>query len=107
MIDEQALAVAKLDFPASFEHWAEDAIRTYLELAEPWISVNEKMPEDRQSVAFVVSEECKMLPAGKVLGGTYSTSPYWGFSIPGIGGIPATHWMPLPEPPTKAPEENA
>lgn len=27
------------------------------------------------------------------------SNDFWGWSIPGIGGLSATHWMPLPEPP--------
>lgn len=29
-VDEIALAKVKREFPASFEHWAEDAVRSYL-----------------------------------------------------------------------------
>ena len=53
-----------------------------------WISVEDRLPENGQSVAFVCG--------GKVLGGKYTPfeDKKW-FSYPGtVCG--ATHWMPLP-----------
>lgn len=66
-----------------------------------WVSVEERLPEDGQSVAFVVA--CKN-PSydyldGKVLGGLYRPGPFGGFGVPGLT-INASHWMPLPPAPT-------
>lgn len=66
--------------------------------AAEWVSVDERLPEGRAAVAFVVdckNERFKYLD-GRVLGGTYVTGQ--GFSIPGMT-IGASHWMPLPPPP--------
>lgn len=60
----------------------------------PWISVDERLPEQGQTVAFVVD-----LPGqyrhGQVYGGKFTGSD---FATPGCGQ-PASHWMPLPAPP--------
>lgn len=58
-----------------------------------WISVEERLPEDGQTVAFVVKSDD--LRDGFVYGGKYS---YGDFCTPGVG-FAASHWMPLPEPP--------
>lgn len=65
-----------------------------------WISVNDRLPEHMQEVAFVVSHDTLAVSAGRILGGRYSAEPSGGFEIPFLGGIPASHWMPLPPPPT-------
>ncbi|WP_087754160.1 DUF551 domain-containing protein [Paraburkholderia caledonica] len=68
--------------------------------AQPaWISVDERLPENDQVVAFVVmadQESPNWYLNGHVLGGTYHEN--WGFSTPGVGHR-ASHWMPLPEAP--------
>jgi hypothetical protein len=62
--------------------------------ADQWISVKDRLPDDRASVAFVV--ECKGSHFdylhGRVLGGTYVANQ--GFGVPGLT-IGASHWMPL------------
>lgn len=67
-----------------------------------WISTDDRLPEDGQSVAFVVS--CKNPNwdhlDGRVLGGTYHVTNGYrgGFGVPGLS-VSASHWMPLPKPP--------
>jgi len=70
-------------------------------MSTSWISTAERMPEDGQSVAFVVSladGSTHDYLNGRVLGGTYHAGKYGGFSIPGIT-FNASHWMPLLDPP--------
>lgn len=66
-----------------------------------WISVKDRLPEPQQSVAFVISgvPEPSAYLNGRVLGGTYHGGPYGGFGVPGMT-VSASHWQPLPEPPT-------
>jgi hypothetical protein len=65
---------------------------------QQWISTKDRLPEDRQAVAFVV--DCKASVweylHGRVLGGTFMSQQ--GFGIPGLT-IGASHWQPLPQPP--------
>lgn len=71
--------------------------------AAEWISVDERLPEDKQHVAFVVDtqgwERFDYLH-GRVLGGQFTKSDRH-FSVPGIG-FSASHWMPLPAAPSTA-----
>jgi hypothetical protein len=81
---------------------ARAALRSALEAAVPqWIPVSERLPDERQSVVFVVS--CKN-PSydhldGRVLAGIYIAGPCGGFSVPGLT-INASAWMPSPLPPS-------
>jgi hypothetical protein len=66
---------------------------------DAWISVDERLPENDQIVAFVVKadqESPNWYLNGHVLGGTYHEN--YGFSTPGVGHR-ASHWRPLPSPP--------
>ena len=64
----------------------------------PWVSVEERLPEDGADVAFIVGLKSEWF-SGRKLGGTYRTVS--GFGIPGVMGLAATHWMPLPPAPAK------
>ena len=70
--------------------------------APRWVSTDMDLPDDGQSVLFVV--RAKHLLAyldGRVLGGTYRAGRLGcigDFSIPGMS-TDASHWMPMPEPP--------
>jgi hypothetical protein len=70
--------------------------------AQPvWISVDEQMPNEGQSVAFVVSSASPTFAYlnGRVLGGYFGhVARHPTFSVPGLG-LHASHWMPLPEAP--------
>lgn len=69
---------------------------------DPWVSVKDRLPEDKQTVAFVVAKETSGIDAGRVLGGRFMAGPYGGFGIPGIGGFYVSFWMPLPPPPDES-----
>ena len=69
----------------------------------PWVSCDEKMPAEDQTVAFVVQAGgCFDYLNGRVLGGMYRHSPFGGdFSVPGMT-LQATYWRPIPEAPSNA-----
>ncbi|KWH17621.1 DUF551 domain-containing protein [Burkholderia multivorans] len=68
-----------------------------------WISVDERLPEEGEAIAFVVHWPGDEFLHGRVLGGTFHS--YGGkmptFSVPGTG-FKATYWMPLPTAPADA-----
>lgn len=66
-----------------------------------WIPASERLPENGQSVAFVVKSDIHDYLHGRVLGGRYSGGISGGFSVPGMTCL-ASHWMPLPEAPKEA-----
>lgn len=69
----------------------------------PWVSCGEKMPEEDQTVAFVVrASNLLEYLNGRVLGGMYRYSKFGGgFSVPGME-FPATYWRPIPAAPSNA-----
>ena len=70
-------------------------------LTEPqWISVEDRLPEDRQDVTFVVraSGPFEYLN-GRVLAGTFIASYCGDFSVPGLT-VGASYWMLSPAAPT-------
>lgn len=64
----------------------------------PWISVKDQLPEDGQTVAFVVKNSFHDYLEGRVLGGKYIAGVAGGFSVPGMTNN-AYYWMPLPDAP--------
>lgn len=92
---------------ADLKQYVYDAAYALLTLAAPptaqaegWIGVDERLPEHGQAVAFVVrTDGFQQHLNGRVLGGCFVRGQ--GFSVPGLG-LEATHWMPLPPPPTSA-----
>lgn len=69
----------------------------------PWIPCADKMPEDGQTVAFVVRAGGRFeYLNGRVLGGMFKPSPFGGdFSVPGMA-MCADFWRPIPEAPSNA-----
>ena len=61
-----------------------------------WVMVSERLPNDGQSVAFVV--DCKNQNwdhlHGMVLGGVFRAGTSGGFSVPGLT-VKASHWQPM------------
>lgn len=98
--DEDRYYISAHDFLSAINWWAD-----FPHLPSPpegmagWISVDERLPEPGQTVAFVVDSEnwatFKYLH-GRVLGGSYL--PGQGFSVPGLS-LMASLWMPLPPAP--------
>lgn len=64
-----------------------------------WIDVNDRLPEHKQVVAFVVDQPNSYMH-GRVLGGSFVDCGEGGsyFGVPGSGYM-ASHWMPLPDAP--------
>ena len=65
-----------------------------------WVPCEERLPQDGQTVAFVVKAE-RMLGYmnGRVLGGRFHAGPGGAnFSVPGLA-VDAWYWMPLPDAP--------
>ena len=64
-----------------------------------WIRSEDRLPEDGQSVAFVVRASNRLdYMNGKVLGGYFRAGPFGGFGVPGMT-VDAWYWMPLPPAP--------
>lgn len=64
-----------------------------------WVSTAERLPEEGQSVAFVVRASNRLdYLNGRVLGGYYRAGPFGGFGVPGLI-VDAWYWMPLPAAP--------
>lgn len=70
----------------------------YAHPSQEWISVNDRLPDDGQTVAFVVKDRSDSYLNGMVLGGKYIGGAMPCFSVPGMGCM-ASHWKPLPPPP--------
>lgn len=102
-IDHESLGYerysARLDAAASFR------VAEFVKLMDDeWISTADRLPEDGQTVAFVV--DCK--PGshmdyldGRVLGGMFKAGKFGGFSVPGLQ-MAARYWMPLRDAPNEA-----
>ena len=94
-----AISSSPPDWALNFARGIESRCRTTPD-REAWISVEDRLPEEGQAIAFVVHWPGDEFLHGRVLGGTFHS--YGGkmptFSVPGTG-FKATHWMPLPTAP--------
>lgn len=71
--------------------------------ASPWISVNERLPEDEQGVLVIVSgrpREHLVLDNAHELATFYVREGWFFEAYPDWENPQVTYWMPLPEPPT-------
>jgi len=64
-------------------------------VAVKWVSVNEALPEDGQTVGFVTECANDKWYHGRVLGGRYAAGEFGGFSVPGLM-VQASHWFAFP-----------
>ena len=64
-------------------------------VAVKWISVNDALPEDGQTVGFVTECANDKWYHGRVLGGRYMAGEFGGFSVPGLM-VQASHWFAFP-----------
>lgn len=73
---------------------------------EAWISIEDRLPEEGQDVAFVVKAAKGSIQDylnGRVLGGGFMiVGGHPTFTVPGVG-FNASHWMPLPTAPGQTP----
>ena len=60
-----------------------------------WISANDALPEDGQTVGFVTECSNDRWYHGRVLGGRYMAGEFGGFSVPGLM-VQASHWFAFP-----------
>ena len=66
---------------------------------QPWISVEERLPEDRVNVLTCGDDpvDGPFILIGRREPGSKFGPPHW--HLPCFAFGPVTHWMPLPEPP--------
>jgi hypothetical protein len=74
-----------------------EAISELQNEGDGWISVKDRLPDlGVQVLAYGDHADCD---GGKAFYAAKYTNDFWGFAIPGIGGLKITHWKPLPSPP--------
>ena len=86
------IAVPESEEQAKAYFWARKALRITLTPPNEWVSVEERLPEEKQRV--IVRCERVGTSVGWILWGNWMTD-----IGPGTGKV--THWMPLPAPPGK------
>lgn len=83
---------------------AEFLRRMLEECPDPWISVNDALPETEDDVLVVANGEGKYLTlSGAVCLGSYDPAGGWALTDPSWDVLPETlnvaYWMPIPYPP--------
>lgn len=61
-----------------------------------WISVDEALPNDGETVGFVTHCPGDKWYHGRILGGRFMAGEFGGFSVPGLM-VQASHWFRFPE----------
>lgn len=84
------IAVPENEEQAKAYFWARKALQSTLTPPNEWVSVEERLPEEKQRV--IVRCERVGTSVGWILWGNWMTDI-------GPGAGKATHWMPLPQPP--------
>ncbi len=74
----------------------------YDEAVTRWISVNDRMPNDKQDVMFIVDCPREDYLHGRKLGGRYVVGQ--GFGVPGLT-TNASYWAPMPDAPIPSKSE--
>lgn len=90
------IAVPENEEQAKAYFWARKALQSTLTPPNEWVSVEERLPEEKQRV--IVRCERVGTSVGWILWGNWMTD-----IGPGAGKV--THWMPLPAPPDRRPPE--
>ena len=86
------IAVPENEEQAKAYFWARKALQPTLTPPNEWVSVEERLPEEKQRA--IVRCECVGTSVGWILWGNWMTD-----IGPGAGKV--THWMPLPAPPDR------
>ena len=89
------IAVPENEEQAKAYFWARKALQSTRTPPNEWVSVEERLPEEKQRV--IVRCERVGTSVGWILWGNWMTD-----IGPGAGKV--THWMPLPEPPDRPKE---
>jgi hypothetical protein len=71
-------------------------------MADPWISVEDRLPEDEAACLVTDGKGCSVSIFFEEFG-WMDFDDYYSASAFGKGDV--THWMPLPEPPEEAKDE--
>lgn len=65
-----------------------------------WISVKERLPENKQSVLFYI-DNLEFSEDDRIAKGYYDYGQFYDEYTFEEWGLETSHWMPLPEPPEK------
>jgi hypothetical protein len=105
MTDDDIIAIVEKHFDHDYPDGQRimNLSRQLVQAAAPqWISVDERLPDEGQHVAFVVQADKGSIQEhinGRVLGGQFvMVCGHPTFTVPGLG-FRASHWMPLPAAP--------
>lgn len=94
--------LSRLEIDQMRDAWMARASRRTTPHREAWISIEDRLPEEGQDVAFVVQADKGSIQDyldGRVLGGSFMiVGGYPTFTVPGVG-FRASRWMPLPTAP--------
>ena len=97
-VQEYGIAVDKEELIKALQYDRDQYERGYrdglLYRADEWISVEERLPDNGETVLTVDNEGYMIVASWYELGGWF---------LPVCRANPVTHWMPLPEPPKANP----
>ena len=102
------IAVPENEEQAKAYFWARKALQPTLTPPNEWVSVEERLPNDKQIVLF--RQKNGFIYCAEYFAGNSLCSPSWFIDCDCWEAKEVTHWMPLPTPPDRRPpegEENA
>ena len=73
-------------------------IESLLKEQAQWISIKDKLPEEKQAIIFYISDT-DFAPDERIATGLYLHGQFYDDDF-NDWGLVTTHWMPLPPPPT-------